>query len=303
MTKRKRIYITKSVILNLCLILAAFIVSYPLIYSVLAATNSQVEFLDVRLLPIPRTFQWSRLKNFTYILGLSEIWTAVFVTMLKFGAGTLIAIVTSAIGGFLFACVRFKGKNSVFFYYMFSMMIPGISLMVPTYVLFARLPLMGGNNILGQGGSGFINDVSFLFVTGWVGVYNIFLMRQIILTIGPELKEAASADGAGILRIIFRIYLPLCLPILAVLIIGGFIGTWNDYMTSLIYLPDRPEFQLIGTRIVFFMEVLGFGGYSGIPNYPFVFGMSVIYMLPPVVIFLIFQRQFISGLTAGSLKG
>ena len=162
---------------------------------------------------------------------------------------------------------------------------------------------MGGNNLFGQGGYGFYNDPLIIFVLGWVSAYNIFLVRQAMNGVGGEYKEAASIDGANIFRIMFTIYLPLIFPIVSVMLIGLFIGIWNDYMFSLIYLPGRPEYHTIGTKVIDIIKIFNVSALNPIPNYPVVFGISIMSMLPPILCFLFFQKQFVSGLTMGGVKG
>lgn len=294
----------KRVIFNIIMVILSVLMLYPLIYILLGALSGRAEYMEKGgILPIPRSWQWSRLTNFTIIFEVGEFYPAVGITLLRIAFYAVVTIGTSTIGGYLFAKARFTGKKFMFAYIMSAMMIPSISIMVPSFILLAKFPLVGGNSIIGQGGTGFMGNVAVLFVTGWVGSYNIFLMRQCMLSSGDDFKEAAQIDGAGTLRIIFQIYFPLTRPVIAVMLIGLFIGFWNDYMTCLIYLSNRPEFYTIGTKIVSIIKMMSMQGFDTIPNYPRMFGMSLIFMMPPIISFLIFQRQFISGLSLGGLKG
>ena len=292
-----------KIALTAVMFVCSLLILYPLIYIFMGALCSREEYMVAGLLPIPHSFDWSRLRNFTIVFSGDGLLRSFFVTIGRTVFYAATTVFFSIMGGYLFAKVKFKGKRTLFLVYMSTMMIPAISMMVPSYILLARFPLVGGNNIVGQGGTGFVDNVSVLIITGWVSVYNMFLIKQSMVTLGDELNEAAQIDGAGRMYIIFGIYLPLCVPILAVMMIGLFIGMWNDYTTSLIYLPTHNEWHTIGTKIIDLIDTIGTQGYDSIPNYPVVYGISLTFMIPPVVCFLIFQKQMISGLALGAVKG
>ena len=297
---KKRI---EKIALSTLLMICSLIILYPLIYIFFGALCSREEYMVASLLPWPASFTFDRLGNFTIIFTGDGLVQSFLVTMARTVFYAATTVFFSVMGGYLFAKVSFRGKQALFLIYMSTMMVPAISMMVPNYILLARFPLVGGNNIVGQGGTGFVDNVAVLFATGWVSVYNMFLIKQSMTALGDELNEAAQIDGAGRMHIIFGIYLPLCIPVLAVMMIGLFIGMWNDYTTSLIYLPTRTEWHTIGTKIIDLIDTIGTQGYDSIPNYPVVYGISLTFLIPPVVVFLIFQKQMISGLALGAVKG
>lgn len=288
-----------SVILGLC----GLLLLYPFIYIILGALTTKEQFMNSVLLPIPAPFEPKQLENFVLLFRAEGIWTSLILTVSKIGVGAVMCVLTSTIGGYVFSMLRFKGKHIVFMYFMLSMMIPGVATMVPSFIMMVRFPLVGGNNILGQGGYGFYNNAAIHFILGLVSAYNIFLVRQAMTGIGSEYKEAASIDGAGIFRIMFTIYLPLIFPIIAVMLIGLFIGVWNDYMFSLIYLPGAPSLHTIGTKVIDVIKIFNVSSLNPEPNYPVVFGISITSMLPPVLCYLFFQKLVVSGLTMGGVKG
>lgn len=288
--------------LSLLMLLASLIMLYPLIYMFLGALADKTMYLESGLFPTP-SITPERWENFTIIFKASGLMQSLFITLVRILFYALLNLVLSTMGGYVFSKLEFKGKRAVFLYFMSSMMIPGVAIMVPSYILMARFPLVGGNSILGTGGQGFVNNPAILFITGWVPVYNMFLMRQSFTSFGSEMKEAAQVDGAGHFLIMFTIYLPLALPCIAVMLIGLVIGFWNDYLNCLIYLPDLKEFHTIGTKIIEILDTFGTEGYDIIPNYPRIYGISFMFMLPCIAIFLCFQRFFIDGLAMGAVKG
>lgn len=292
-----------KIILSIVMGIVGLLVIYPFLYIVLGSLCTIDQFVDSVLFPWPFPFEASQLKNFLLMFQVDDIWTSLFLTFGKIVFSAIMCIVTSVVGGYVFSQMRFKGKNAVFMYFMVSMMIPGIATMVPNFIILLRFPLVGGNNILGQGGFGFYNNPALHFVLGWVSAYNIFLMRQAMNGVGSSFREAASIDGANLFKIMFTIYLPLVLPIVAVMMIGLFIGVWNDYMTCLIYLPGMSKYHTIGTKIIEIIKIFNVSALNPNPNYPVIFAISIMGMLPPIIVFLIFQKQFVSGLTMGGIKG
>jgi len=182
-------------------------------------------------------------------------------------------------------------------------MVPGIATLIPFYVLLFRFPLVGGNDILGFGGVGLIDSYAAFLLIGLVSPYNIFLIKQYFGSVSTEYKESAEIDGAGFLRIVFTIYVPQIVPVMVVVIVGLFVAIWNDYMLPLILIRNNDAIKPVGLLIVETMEAYGFGNALLIPDYPAVFGISIISMIPPVLVYSLAQKQFISGISLGGIKG
>ena len=173
---------------------------------------------------------------------------------------------------------------------------PNILMMVPMYLQMAWVPLAGRNNILGQGGHGFIREWPVLFVYSWVPPYALFLFKQSFDMLPSEYEDAAKMDGAGIWTILFRVYGPLLKPPIVALVIVVFLGVWNDYLwPSLTYSPYRDYAPIT-------LRVQGIG-LSGGGNYPAMFIQVFMASWPPAAVFFLFQRYFVQGLVASGLKG
>ena len=129
-------------------------------------------------------------------------------------AGVLTNIFLGALAGYSFAKLKFKGRKTMFSLLLSSMMIPGVITMIPQFLVLKNFPLVGGNNIFGQGGQGFINHYAAIILPGAVGAYAVFFMKQFFETLPDDLAEAARMDGCSEFRIFWNIYLPLILPCL-----------------------------------------------------------------------------------------
>jgi multiple sugar transport system permease protein len=294
----------QKILTYIVLISGSFVMMYPLIYGFLGSFVTTEEYYNSGILPFPKSFSWDRFDTFILFFKSSRIINSLGITVARIIWHAVISVFVAILGGYAFSKIKFKGREKVFFAFMSSMMIPGVAMMIPTYIMMARFPLVGGNGIDGQGGSGFLNTPEVLFIMGLVSVYNIFLVRQTLFSIGDEYKEAAAIDGAGIFTIIFRIYMLMIKPVLVVIVINCFIGTWNDYMTPFIYVPGNAKAWPIGLAAVRLANDYLYGGNpSGLPNYPAVFAISIMTMIPPIAMFLVFQKQFVKGMAAGGIKG
>ncbi len=285
------------------LVVGAVVMMYPLVFALFGSVVSMDDFYGTAFLPLPKgdgiTF-----SNFAKVFAGGWFLRPFLVTAARFVWYSGFLFFTSLLGGYVFSLIRFRGQAVAFIILMSSMMIPAVSLMMPQYVMFAKFPLVGGNDIFGRGGSGFIDNPAVLFITGLFSAYNIFLVRQTFLSVGTEYKEAAEVDGAGFFRVVFGIYTPMVRPILAVIFLNVFIGMWNDYLFPLMFIGGNTDWQPMGLAIVRLIDAyLKPNGIMGRSDYPAVFGISVMMMLPAVLVFVFAQRHFIAGLTMGGVKG
>ena len=213
----------------------------------------------------------------------------------------------SVMAGYVFAKLRFRGSEAAFMYLLTSMMIPGIVYWIPTYIMLARFPGAGGNDMSGVGGHGLVDSWPALLLTGWVNVYYIFLLRQTFRSIPNDFEEAARVDGASTLRCLKDVYLPMLKPTLTVLVIFQFVALWNDYQWPLIISSGNPD---IWTVALGFQKMLRLGttakGYpegTSIIDYPFSFAMAVVATVPLVLLFLRLQSYFVEGVEGFAIKG
>src|ERR687894_2027406 len=130
----------------------------------------------------------------------NSIFVAVSVTVLQLFFNSLAA--------YVFAKREFPGKNVIFLLFLATMMIPGQITLIPNYLVIKHIPLFGGNDILGQGGSGWLDSYWGLILPGAVSAFGIFLLRQYMTTIPDELLDAARIDGANEFRVFWKVVLP-----------------------------------------------------------------------------------------------
>jgi multiple sugar transport system permease protein len=196
---------------------------------------------------------------------------------------TLLSVFFCSLAGFAFAKYNFRFKNGLFILMLGSVMIPFQLIMTPLYAEMNALK--------------WLNSYAALIIPWIAPAFGIFLMRQYMITIPSELIDSARIDGCPEFRIFWQIVLPLARPALGTLAIYEFMHSWNSFLWPLIVLRDSQYFTLpLGLA-----TLLGLIGRRTV-EYGMVMGGAFLSALPIIIIFLLMQKQFISGLTLGSVK-
>lgn len=277
--------------------ITSFCMIYPVLFMALGAFTTNDRFLDANILPIPNTLNVEFFKRSLQ----AGIWDSYIFTLVRVGFYMAVTLIVGMLGGYIFSKLRFPGKNRAFLLFLSGMVMPGILMLVPSYLMMAWWPLAGGNNILGQGGHGFIGDWPVLFIGGWVPPFAIFLFKQSFDMLPTEYEDAAKMDGAGMFTIIFRVYGPLLKPPIVALVIVTFLGTWNDYLWPALTISGNPDYYPIAYRIQY--VILSDYSPVGTTNYPALMIRTFLATWPPAMVYFLLQRYFVQGLVASGLKG
>ncbi|MDR7382330.1 carbohydrate ABC transporter permease [Promicromonospora iranensis] len=256
----------------------------------LAFTPPEQAFGSVALVPEDPT-----LENFSTALLDADLLRALANSAIVAAVVVLGNCVIAILAGYAFAMLPFRGSTAVFFSLVATTAIPVSVTLIPLFLMTRGVPLAGGNDILGQGGSGLLDTLAGLTLPHLVMPMNIFLARQYFSGSSRDLAEAARIDGAGEWRIFSRIYLPLAKPLVAVIAIFSFTGVWDDFLWPLV-ITSSPESQTVQLALARFLV-------DGNVQYGPLMAGVVLVTLPVIAVFLFNQRGFISGLTDGSVKG
>ncbi|MFU2158751.1 MULTISPECIES: carbohydrate ABC transporter permease [Caldisericum] len=214
----------------------------------------------------PQGVPWTR-----YILN------TIFVAV----STTLLSLFNSSLAGFAFARLKFPLKNQIFMLILGIMMIPGELMLIPNYLTLYRL--------------GWLNSYQALIIPFGASVFGIFLTRQAFKQIPNELWEAAQIDGCSIGRFYFNIALPIIRPTLFAFALFVFLGSWNAFLWPLIVNTD-PRFMPLEVALYSFI-----GAES--TNWQLLAAAATMATAPVLILFLIFQTQFIEGISRGAIKG
>ena len=282
--------------IHLALIAGSLVMAFPFVYGLLASFSTLPEYETSVFLPIPHQLSLENLQAVFSGADFGTMYRNSTIRALWYGFWPSLLALFS---GYAFARLRFPGRKICFLLLLSGLMIPGQVSIVPTYIMTAHWPLLGGNNIWGQGGTGMVNSWWALLSLGLINGYEMFLVRQAIGSVPYEYEEAARIDGTGVLRLIVTIYAPMIKPVLATLTIINMINNWNDYWTPLIF-TNGGDLNTITLGATNFAGVLL---QNGQPNYPLLFMGSTVAMLPTILIFLFFQRYLVQGFANAGLKG
>lgn len=251
----------------------------PFAWMVSSSLKRNIDVFAVPIRWIPDSLQW---------VNYVTVWFGDMSILRAFGNSAIVSfgsvageLLTASMAGYAFACLSFRGRDKIFFIYLATAIIPGQLLLIPRFMFFQQL--------------GLYNTLWALLLPGMFTVFGTFLLRQFFIATPRELGEASRIDGANEWQVFWRIYLPLARPALAALAIISFVSTWNDYETPLVMLSDQNKYT-IPLALTQFIDASG-GLSAGLAM-----AAAVSSLIPIVILFLIFQRNFIAALVHTGLK-
>jgi len=265
------------------LVAAALLMIAPFLWSISTSLKQpgDVFAYPPTLLPDPVTFQ-NYIDVFTKLTFGRYFLNSVIVT----GSVVLLNVLFGTAAAYAFAKLRFPGRNAIFFLLLLTLMVPFQVNLIPLYKIMVELhkaiPAIGADTYFG------------IVVPSAIQVFGIFLMRQFLRAIPDEILESARMDGASELRILRSIVFPIALPGMATLAIFTFLGAWNDFLWPLI-VTNSDEMRTMPVGLALLAR-------KNASNWGDTMAGTVLTAAPLIVMFLILQRRFIEGLTAGSVK-
>jgi multiple sugar transport system permease protein len=272
-------HLTGRVLIYALVAFGALLYAAPFIWMLSTAVKPGYQVYVVPPVWIPATFEWQNFikpwQNLPFALFYKN--TIIYTLTSVFGQ-----LLSSSLVAFAFARMRFRGRGFLFILILSTIMLPNQVTLVPLYLLFTKLH--------------WINTLLPLIVPNFFGgAFNIFLLRQYMMTIPLELDDAARIDGAGWFQLYWRIVLPMSKPALGVIAVLSFTFHWNDYLFPLIYLNETKNFTislglpLLNSRYVTDIQAT--------------MAQSVLAVLPLIVLFFIAQRYYIQGVVVSGVKG
>lgn len=273
----------QTILLYLLLIVSTVLSIMPMLYMLSTALrpNGALYEFPPRFFP---SLDSLTLENFKFVLFQSKFYlnfiNSVFVSVVSVA---IAALVSSALG-FILGKFNFKGKKLLFALIIVTMIIPGTTLIVPQFELAFKL--------------GAVNKLPWLipFYVAWVIPFSTFMIKGFMEGIPNEILDAAFIDGADVFTIFFRIALPLASPAIASVSIFNFLTAWEEYPWANTVINDNNARTLP-------IAIAGFFGEHQFTQWGYVFAMSTISLIPILLVFVFFQKYFVTGLSAGSIKG
>ena len=270
------ICIVKTIIISAIAILFVM----PLIWMGLSALKTTNEVFAHPFKWLPAKPMWSNFKH---------VWCVENVNMMKSYGNSIIIVFFSTVGqiaiaslaAYAFAKIQFKGKNFVFMMFLASMMIPGQVTIIPRFMLFKSM--------------GLYNTLWSCILPFWFSTTAIFMLRQFYIGLPNDLMEAAKIDGAGHFRIFLQVLMPLTKPAMITLVILAFIGSWNEYLSPLIFITKQEKYTVAQAIRWYLLDEL--------QRYDLTMAAATIAIVPVIILFISCQKYFVEGIATSGVKG
>lgn len=274
----------------LVLVLASALVLAPFFWLIAAAFKDKSVFNEYVF--FPPLGEWSEktinLSNFRRLFagddsvqGKVYFWQYLLNSVFFASMGTMLQLVFCSAAGYALAKFEFHGKRALMTFMLGSMMIPGVLLLAPVYQMMVQLH--------------FVDTYHGVLLPGIVSVYGIFLFRQAILAVPSEMIDAGRIDGCSEFEIYLRLVMPLVRPMSAAFCLVTFLGSWNSYFGPSIFLQTQEKLTL---PVILNLYI---GLYAN--EYGVFLAGTLLAIVPPALLFFALEKEFVSGLTSGAVKG
>lgn len=267
-----------KIVIHVLLILAVCVTIGPFVWMFLTSIKTYEETIRIPPTLLPAIPQW---HNYRIVLDKFPIGILYFNTFFTVTVVVIGQLTISAMAAYAFARLRFPGRDILFIVILALLMIPGQTFLIPHYIIMVKLKLT--------------NTLPALFIPRLFNVFGVFLLRQFFLVLPKDLDDAAKIDGCHHFQIFAKIILPLSKPGLSALAILTSLWTWQELMWPIIVNRSIEKLTLsaglaflIGEHTTYYEQVMAGG---------------ILAIWPMIIIFFIFQRQFVAGLTAAAIKG
>lgn len=269
--------VNESIIYTI-LIVASAIMIIPFVWMFLTAFKTVAETMQVDpFVIVPKVWQW---ENFNKVIQAMDFVKLYENTLLMIASRVLCAVITASLSGYAFARLKFKGKNLVFGIVLFQMMIPTQVFIIPQYIMVSKMHLT--------------NSVWGLLFPGLVTAFGTFLLRQAYMGLPKDLEEAARLDGCSIPGTFVLIMAPLTKSSLVALGIFTTVFAYKDLMWPMIVCPDSTK-----TTLASALAKMN-GQYQ--QKYPELMMAALIACVPMILLYILFQKQFIEGIATSGVK-
>lgn len=269
--------ITRFIIFIL-LFLAAIVWIYPILWAIFTSFKSTEEIQSLRYSFFPIHWTMDNYKKILYNNASNPVIKWFINSLICAGGSTLLVLIVASLAAYGYTRIEFKGRDLLFTFLIGSMMYPGVINLIPLYKVMDML--------------GWVNNLMAIIVPGASSVFNVFLIRQFMLGIPRSFDESAKIDGANEFQIFYRIILPNIRPVLTVVALFSFTGTWNDFLWPSVIindidkLPITPGLQLLQGQYITYPG-LGTAG-------------ALISLIPAFLLYLFAKKYFMQSLSLSS---
>ena len=265
-------------IVHLILLAGTIIVVFPFLWMILTSFKTNGEALQIPPTIIPTTWVTDAYSEIVTAIPFATVYMNTIISAV---VTTAVQVAFCAMAAYAFARIEFPFKNIIFLIILSVLMVPGQIFLIPQYLIVQKL--------------GLLDTLPALMLPNLFSAFGTFLLRQFFMSLPKELEEAAVLDGCSRFQIFGKIMLPLVKPGIVALVIFTARFAWNDFMWPLIVNTDSQKMTLAPALSLLKGQYL--------TNYPVQMAGAVMAVLPLVIVFIIFQRQFIEGVAQSGIKG
>jgi len=279
--RQKVMSIVNKVIIYIFLVFVAVTVVFPFYYMIITSLKTDYEYNQVNpTLYIHYGFDWD---NYAQAIKVGNFFKVLGNTLLVAFTSTLISMVIIILAAFAFARLEFKGKNALFMILLATMMVPGELFTITNYATVSNL--------------GWTNSITVLIVPFLVSVFYIYLLRNTFKQIPDSLYYAAKVDGTSDLKYLIKVMIPMSSSTIISIIILKIMGSWNAYIWP--RLVNKSDMRLISNWLTngFVDEV------TNMVNYPMKMAGVVIVSIPLLIMFILFRKYIMRGVSRSGIKG
>ena len=273
----------KTIVCSIICLIVVAIILFPIIWMLPAAFKGKTEIWQLPNHWLPKNFTW---KNFEKIFSgnlvnnynfLSSLGSTLLVSVIA----VVLSLFVNMFAAYVFANFEFRGKGVLWYYFLITMFIPGITILLTSIRVVSVLKMT--------------DTIFVLIIPGLVSAYNVFFFRQFYFGIPRSLEEAAIIDGCSRFKIFFKIFLPMSITPMVIIGVTVFMGYWNSFMWPTLTIVNNSSIA----QVMQVIRVLN-STYSG--EYGIVIAATLISIIIPLTLFIIFQKKIIAGIAISGLK-
>lgn len=277
--------------ISILMIILSVLMLTPIFVMLLTSLKTPAEVNSPSFVFIPKKPMFS---NYLHIIG-NQKWARYFFNSIVITSiSTVVSLFFNSCAGYAFARLKFVGRSFFFLFLMVGLLVPPQVLLVPVFIIIRKIPLAGGNDILGNGGVGLVNTYIGVILPYLAGAFGVFLCRQYYLNFPTSIDEAAEIDGCSKWRTFLSVYLPQSRPLVASLGVLKLTYVWNDYAWPLVAL---------NTERMKTVQLALSGMKYQVIEWEKLMAATTLVVLPLVLVFLFAQRYFVQGIATSGLKG
>lgn len=263
------------------LVFFSFVAILPIVSCVVTAFKTEAEYQNTNVMTLPES--WLNFDNFVQAFQKANMGRAFLNSFIVLVSVLVISVFVGTQLAYVLNRFKFPGNTLIRNLFLFATLLPGVAMQVSVFEIMTNLH--------------FINTLyGYIIMMCGTDVISIYIYIQFFENIPISLDESGVMDGASYFTIFYRILLPLLKPAIVTSCILKGVGTYNEYYAANLYLQDKKKWPTVATSLYTFVGPLG-------SKYNLICAGVIISLLPALIIFILFQKQIYSGLTAGSVKG